>query len=156
MSATYFYHLTHEPLESALPKIIAKARAAGWRVLVRGTTEARLDWLDQQLWTQTEDGFLPHGRAGGKFDADQPVLLTNSNETPNGAACLIAIDRAAITAADVAGFERICLMFNGNNSEALEDARAQWKSLSDQGFDAQYWSQESGTWAKKADNNKAK
>ena len=154
MSATYFYHLTHEPLESALPKIIVKARAAGWRVVVRGTSDERLDWLDKQLWTQTAEGFLPHGRSGGKFDADQPVLLTNSSETPNDAACLIAIDRATISTDDVAKFERICLMFNGNNGDALDDARTQWKTLSDQGFEAQYWSQESGNWAKKADNSK--
>jgi DNA polymerase-3 subunit chi len=46
------------------------------------------------------------------------------------------------------------LMFNGNNGDALDDARTQWKTLSDQGFEAQYWSQESGNWAKKADNSK--
>ena len=156
MSATYFYHLTHEPLESALHKIVGKARGNGWRVVVRGTSDERLDWLDKQLWTQTADGFMPHGRSGGKFDADQPVLLTSSPDTPNAAQCLIAFDRAQVSAADVGQFERICLMFNGNNGEALEDARAQWKSLSDQGFEAQYWSQETGSWVKKADNSKAK
>ena len=74
MGEVYFYHLTRAPLEATLPTLLGRARAAGWRVAVRGTDAARLDWLDEKLWL--DDGFLPHGRAGGEFDGDQPILLT--------------------------------------------------------------------------------
>ncbi len=76
MGAAYFYHLTRTPLEATLPMLIGKAMAAGWRVAVRGVSGERLDWLDEKLWLGPEERFLPHGRAGGEFDADQPVLLT--------------------------------------------------------------------------------
>ena len=46
MGAAYFYHLTQNPLEVALPQLLGRARAAGWRVAVRGRDAARLDWLD--------------------------------------------------------------------------------------------------------------
>ena len=76
MGAVYFYHLTRQPLEHTLPVLLDKARQAGWRIAVRGTDPARMDWLDEKLWLGPEDGFLPHGRAGGPHDAEQPILLT--------------------------------------------------------------------------------
>ena len=69
MGAAYFYHLTRRPLEATLPLLLEKALAAGWRVAVRGVDAARLDRLDARLWLGPEDGFLPHGRAGGPHDA---------------------------------------------------------------------------------------
>ena len=68
MGAVFFYHLTRTPLEATLPMLLGKARAAGWRVLLRGRDGARMEWLDQQLWLGAGDGFLPHGLAGGARD----------------------------------------------------------------------------------------
>ena len=86
MGAALFYHLTRSAAETLLPTLIDKARAAGWRVEVRGGDAARLEALDGALWLR--EGFLPHGRAGGPHDARQPVLLTLPGEAAaNGPAC---------------------------------------------------------------------
>ena len=82
MGAAFFYHLTQRPLEATLPMLLTKALQAGWRVAVRGRDAGRMAWLDEKLWLGPEDGFLPHGLAGGAHEADQPVLLT----TQGGAA----------------------------------------------------------------------
>ncbi|MEM6489633.1 MAG: DNA polymerase III subunit chi, partial [Pseudomonadota bacterium] len=92
MAEVAFYHLTDTPLEAVLPTLIGRARTAGWRVAVRGTDVGRMDWLDEKLWLGPEEGFLPHGRAGGPHDADQPVLLTTEAAIPNAAACLMSVD----------------------------------------------------------------
>jgi DNA polymerase-3 subunit chi len=147
MGAAFFYHLTRAPLEVTLPTLIEKARGAGWRVVVRGREEAQLDWLDEKLWLG--EGFLPHGRAGGPHDADQPVLLTSGTDAPNGAACLMAIDGAEVAPDEVVRLERVCILFDGNDEAALQVARGQWKALTDAGCEAQYWSQEGGSWAMK-------
>ena len=68
MGAVYFYHLTRTPLEATLPTLLGKARKAGWRVSVRGTSAERMAWLDEKLWLGTDEQFLPHGLAGGPFD----------------------------------------------------------------------------------------
>lgn len=149
MGAVFFYHLTVSPLEVTLPTLLGKARAAGWRVAVRACSEERLAWLDEKLWLGHEEDFLPHGLAGGEFDADQPVLLTTGAGAGNGATCTMAIDGAAVTNDEVAKMERVCILFDGNDHQALELARKQWKELSDAGCDAQYWSQEGGKWVMK-------
>jgi DNA polymerase-3 subunit chi len=151
MGAAYFYHLTQRPLEATLPQLLQKALGAGWRVAVRGTDPARLDWLDRQLWLGPEDGFLPHGLAGGPHDADQPVLLTTTADHPNGATCVMAVDGAEIAASEVTQMNRVCILFDGNDANALDHARGQWKALTRTGCSAQYWSEDSGRWEKKAE-----
>ena len=151
MGAAYFYHLTQRPLEVTLPLLLGKALQAGWRVAVRGRDPARMDWLDQKLWLGPEDSFLPHGLAGGPHDADQPVLLTTGAERPNGAVCVMAVDGAEVAPDEVQALERICILFDGNDTDAVTVARGQWKALTAAGCSAQYWSEASGKWEKKAE-----
>lgn len=150
MGAAYFYHLTRSPLERALPMLLERSLANGWRVTVRGTDPARMDWLDQKLWHGPEEQFLPHGLAGGAQDALQPVLLTCDSATPNDPACLMTVDGADVTPDEVHRLDRVCILFDGNDDMAKQAARGQWKSLTDAGCAAQYWSEDSGKWELKA------
>jgi DNA polymerase-3 subunit chi len=152
MGDVYFYHLTHQPLEVTLPMLLGKARQAGWRVAVRGRSAERIEWLDNKLWLGAEDQFLPHGRAGGEFDADQPILLTTAPEAANDPACVMAVDGAPVTPEEVSQRNRVCVLFDGNDPEALDIARGQWRSLTKAGCRAKYWSQESGSWQMKAES----
>lgn len=151
MGAAFFYHLTRKPLEVTLPMLLGKAMGAGWRVAVRGIDMERMKWLDQALWTGLEDGFLPHGLAGGPHDAAQPVLLTLAKEAANSPQCLMAVDGADVAPDEVKALERVCVLFDGNDPQAVEVARGQWRSLTGAGCSAQYWSEESGRWEKKAE-----
>ena len=151
MGHAMFYHLTRSSLEDTVPMLLGKTLQAGWRVLVRGTDAGRMDWLDEQLWLRPEDSFLPHGRAGGPHDADQPVLLTTGADLPDGVQYLMAIDGARITPDEVRQMERAAIVFDGNDATAVEAARAQWRALTGAGVKAQYWSEDSGRWQKKAE-----
>ncbi|WP_370231171.1 DNA polymerase III subunit chi [Cognatishimia sp.] len=155
MGAAFFYHLTQNPLEVTLPLLLEKARGAGWTVLVRGTEAAHIDWLDEKLWTGRDDAFLAHGRAGGPHDAMQPILLSTDPGNPNNAPCIMGVDGAEITAEEVNASERVCILFDGQNDEAMDRARRQWKALTDAGCAAQYWSEETGRWQKKRDTAEA-
>lgn len=150
MAAAWFYHLTRSPVEATLAMLLPKALGAGWRVAVRSTDPATLDRLDTQLWAG--DGFLPHGLAGGPHDGDHPVLLTTSAEAPNGATCLVALDGAVVSPEEAATLERVCLLFEGADEAAVAAARDQWRRLTEAGIPAVYWSEETGTWAKKAES----
>lgn len=150
MGAAYFYHLTRHPLEHTLRVLLGKARQADWRVEVRGVDQDRMKRLDETLWLGPDDGFLPHGLAGGAHDADQPVLLTTSPDGVAGTDCLMAVDGADVKADQVNGLSRVCILFDGNTAAAVDRARAQWKTLTDAACPAQYWSEESGLWEMKS------
>lgn len=149
MGEAYFYHLTQAPVEATLTTLLGKSLQAGWRVAVRGRTEAMLQRLDEQLWLRPEDGFLPHGRAGGPHDGAQPVLLT-TGEAPNDATCLVSVEGAGVTSEEVDEMERVMVLFDGHDEAALQTAREQWKALTGAGVVAKYWSEESGRWEMKA------
>ena len=149
MGAAYFYHLTETPLEATLPMLLQKSRAAGWRVLVRGTDTDLLARLDQVLWGGDPDGFLPHGLAGGPHDADQPILL--GDVPAAGFQCIMSVGGAEVTATEVGLSERVCILFDGVDADAVARARVQWKTLTDAGCSAQYWAQDAGRWEKKAE-----
>jgi DNA polymerase III subunit chi len=151
MGEAYFYHMTETPLEATLPVLLGKSLEAGWRVAVRGPDAGRLDWLDQRLWLIGDESFLPHGRAGGPHDADQPVLLT-SGAPANEANCLVSVDGADVTPEEVGAMERVMVLFDGNDPAAVQVARDQWRALSGAGCKAKYWSQETGRWQMKAES----
>ena len=157
MGNALFYHLTRSTSEALVPSLIAKSRAAGWRVELRGTDTARMARLDDLLWQG--DGFLPHGLAGGPHDAMQPVLLTvagqatagqaKAGQVAAGADCLIVLDGAAVDPAECAAAQRVCIVFDGNDETALDVARGQWRALAGAGVAAEYWSEAGGRWEKK-------
>ena len=152
MAVARFYHLTQDPLEVLLPTLIGKAQEIGLAVALRGTDRARMEALDRQLWLG--EGFLPHGLAGGAHDADQPCLLTwdgtRVSDLPNATGCLIALDGAEVGADEVRAVERLCIVFDGLDQQALARARDQWRALTAAGIEAEYWSRESGRWECKA------
>ena len=152
MGQVFFYHLTRSTLETTLPMLLTKSLQAGWHVVVRGRDKGRLEWLDQTLWKGNEEAFLPHGIAGGAHDALQPILLTTEANVPNNAQCLMSVDGAEVEEGELAGFERVCVLFDGNDPDALDHAREQWKSLTKSGAVAQYWSEAGGRWEKKAES----
>ncbi len=150
MGAVFFYHLTRRPLEATLPQLLERSLAQGWRVIVRGRAPDRMAWLDERLWLGPEDAFLPHGLSGGPHDALQPILLTT--DAGLSAECLICVDGAAVNPEEVDAAERACVIFDGQDDAAVQDARGHWKTLTEAGCAAQYWSEASGRWEKKAES----
>ena len=90
----------------------------------------------------------------GRRQERSPVEVEKScrsPQVPEGVQCLMALDGAEVTAAEGAALERACVIFDGNDEASVAAARAQWKALTAAGLAAQYWSEESGRWQKKAE-----
>jgi len=80
----------------------------------------------------------------------QPVLLTVNDDNPNGANVRFLIDGAPVPQ-DAASYQRVVLMFDGEDDDAVAAARTRWTEVRAQGFDATYWqADEQGRWQKKA------
>ncbi|WP_373085465.1 DNA polymerase III subunit chi [Sneathiella sp.] len=150
MTDVSFYHLQSEPLEKALPRLLEKVLERGFRVVIRGVSEERIELLDDALWTSLPASFLPHAREGEGVDpAEQPIFLTlDAAQNPSAANVLVLIDDAP--AADLTTYERCLYMFDGNNDTVLAAARARWKGLKDQEVAVSYYQQTETGWQKKA------
>jgi DNA polymerase-3 subunit chi len=150
MAEVLFYHLQNQALEDVLPTLLQKTLERNWRAAVQVTTEERQAALDDHLWTFTEDSFLPHGTDREAHAADQPVLITLSEDNPSKASVRFLAEGADLPP-DMGAYQRIVILFDGNDSQALALAREQWRKVKAEGHDATYWQQdERGRWQRKA------
>jgi DNA polymerase III subunit chi len=145
----WFYHLERTELEAALAPLLEKCVERGWRALVRGAIEERLDALDAALWSFKDDSFLAHGRAGRDEAERQPIFLTGGEGNPNAAQAQFLIDGAE--PGDLAAFERTIMLFDGRDEAMVGIARSRWAEAKRTGAAVSYWRQgDSGRWEKQA------
>jgi DNA polymerase III subunit chi len=150
MTEFFFYQLNGQTLEQVLPPLIARSLERGWRVAVQASSDERVEALDAHLWTWRDDAFLPHGTWRDAETAEQPVLLTVKEENPNSADVRFLVDGAA-TPGDVLAYRRLVLVFDGNDPDAVEAARARWSKAKLEGFAVTYWrTDENGRWQRQA------
>jgi len=146
MTEILFYHLQRQPIERVLPVLLEKSIERGWHAVVQAGSEERIEALDSHLWAFREDSFLPHGTWRESESAAQPILLTVHDDNPNGATVRFLIDGLELPA-DAASYERIVILFDGEDSDAVEAARQRWTASKAQGFDVTYWqADDQGRW----------
>lgn len=144
-----FYHLQRSGVEDTLPPLLEKALARGMRAVVRVDGEARLNHLDEWLWTYRKDGFLPHGRDGDPHAQSHPVWLTQGDDRPNEASLLIVTD--GHLPPEGHPYALICDVFDGRFEATVEAARGRWKAYRERGGALSYWQQTAGGgWERKA------
>ena len=149
MTEILFYHLQRQPLERVLPALVEKSLERGWRVVVQAASEERIEALDAHLWVFRDDSFLPHGTWREAEAAEQPVLLTVHDGNPNGAAVRFLLEGAPVPA-DAGDYERIVLLIDGNDPDAVAAARERWSEARAKGFEVTYWqADEQGRWQRK-------
>ena len=140
----WFYHLDGSTLEAALPPLLEKCLERGWRALVVGAAMERLEALDELLWTWRDDAFLPHG-VEGPDAARQPILRTTALENRNQAQAVFLTDASVIAgmkSVALPGVERVVVLFDGADEDALTHARAAWKQAKAEGRAVSYWRQD--------------
>ena len=148
MTEIRFYHLTRKTLEQALPELLEKTLERGWKAVVMAGSPERVEALTHHLWTYRPDSFLPHGNAKDGHPDLQPVWLTCEDERPNAAEILFLTDGA--TSKNLAAYQRVCELFDGNDETAVTSARTRWKTYKDESHDLSYWQQGEGGWTKTA------
>ncbi|MFL5005612.1 MAG: DNA polymerase III subunit chi [Microvirga sp.] len=149
MTEVLFYHLQNMSPENVLPPLLEKSLERGWRVVVQSTSQERTESLDAHLWTYSDDSFLPHATTRASDAQDQPIILSAEEGNPNRANVRFLIDNAALPA-DTDTYERVVLVFNGEDEEALAAARQAWKDCKSRGFDVTYWqTDERGRWQRR-------
>ena len=168
MTDIAFYHLTSSTEEDALPLLLNKTMAAGKKAVVSSRASSMAN-LSSAVWsfghmasgrkgiTYGGDGsWLPHGIAG-KDDDDAalcPIWFSGDTEKNlNNAEFGFFLDGQEPSSMLESNeqLDRIFILFNGLDDNAVTRARVQWKSLRDQGHDLSYWTQDdSGKWQKTA------
>ncbi len=149
MTDLNFYQLGVRPLDAVLPRLLDKAVAAGFRVVVRAADAGLLARLDAALWTFDPASFLPHA-VDGPYAADQPILLTGEPADANAADLIAVVD--GVIPGDLGRYKRALYLFDGGDEAALDLARGHWRALkSRDDVTPVYWREgDDGRWEKAA------
>lgn len=153
-----FYHLQVASVETALPQLLGKCLERNWRAVVEVGDTRKIAELDDHLWTFADAAFLPHAStvsANGVPEptADrQPIWITGEGDNPNKADVRFFVSGALPPEGDpLDAYQRVILMFDGHDGEAVVGARQVWKRLKGAGHSLSYWQQtDTGAW-KRAD-----
>ncbi len=146
MTEMLFYHLKGRTPEQVLPPLLQKSLERGWRVVVQASSDERVEALDAHLWTWRDDAFLPHGTWRDAEASEQPIVLTVGDDNPNGAVVRFLVDGATMPG-DGSGYDRIVVLFNGEDPDAVDAARERWTKAKAEGIEVTYWqADEQGRW----------
>jgi DNA polymerase-3 subunit chi len=148
-----FYHMTMSSAESVLPKLMEKTLQKGKRALICCKKE-QMKLLSAALWSSRQNSWLPHGSAGQDDDdaALCPIWLAGGiDDNPNQASFFFFLNSVRPDGLEQA--ERVFILFDGRDDEAVGAARGQWKTLKGAGHELSYWTEDNtGKWSETALN----
>ena len=151
-AAVDFYQLTYSTAEEAVPLLLAKALERGGKALVCCRGE-RFNPLSTAIWSGRQDSWLPHGiRGRDEDDAGLcPIWITDdAADNPNGASFHFFLD--GIEPPMESPAERLFVLFEGRDKDAVAAARGQWKAFHGaKRGELSFWQQDKdGRWERKA------
>jgi DNA polymerase-3 subunit chi len=146
MTEILFYRLSGQSLDRTLPALLEKSLERGWRAVVQAASEERVEALDAHLWTFRDESFLPHGTWREPAASEQPILLTVQDDNPNQADVRFLIEGASLPK-NLAAYRRVIVLFDGEDADALKDARMHWDACKALGLDVTCWQADArGRW----------
>ncbi len=143
-----FYHLLRQSVDQAAPMLIDKAMATGKKMQVLVPDARQVQHFSQLLWGQEGTSFIAHGTEKGDQDSVYPLWISSDIDNVNDAKIVISLNGATLS--DEGSYDLCCYVFDGNDGDALQDARQRWKSYKESDFTLTYWQQGDSGWEKKA------
>lgn len=148
MTEIRFYHLQKKSAESVVFDLIERALQKFNRIQVRVRDEKDANRLNDFLWTNKAESFLPHGTSSEQFADKQPVLITALNDNQNGAEVVFLMP--GCDTANIESFALCCDILDGRDEEQIASGRARYKDWKARGHNLSYWQQsDSGKWEQK-------
>lgn len=113
-------------------RLVRKARAANFQVVLLSGSRKDLATLDDALWTFSEQDFVPHVMAGDALAARTPVVLTHDDavELPHHQ---ILINLSAATPGHFARFERMFEIISADGADKSA-GRERYRAYQQRGY----------------------
>lgn len=144
-----FHHFERRRLDEALGEALEAILAEDKRAVVQAGSSEEVDALNERLWTYSDASFLPHGSKADGEPEFQPIYLTDEGDTPNEAEVRVLLSGVEVAAFLASPHERVLILFDGRDPDALAKARQQWTEVKNAGQPQSYWREgDDGGWVK--------
>jgi DNA polymerase-3 subunit chi len=146
MTEIRFYHIQKKSAEATVFDLAERALARGHKILIRLQDEDEAKRLNDFLWINKPDSFLPHGMDKPE---SQPIFLTATNDNPNNSDVLFLMP--GCETGGVGDFALVCDILDGRDGEQVAAGRTRYRDWKAQGHELSYWQQsDTGKWEQKS------
>ncbi|OPZ78363.1 MAG: DNA polymerase III subunit chi [Alphaproteobacteria bacterium ADurb.Bin438] len=141
-----FYHLTSSTLQKILPQLAINIDKTKKHAIFLFKDDNEVEKFNDYLWTFKDTSFIPHGSKNDGNENLQPIFLSSEFSNPNDAKFIVYTSPLNNINPE---FERVFIIFNGNNKMELEMARNLWKKGIALSAEMHYWQDLPEGWVEK-------
>ncbi len=123
--------------------LLEKCFNGGFKTFVQVKDEDLKELINKTLWTFAQKSFIPHGSDTDPLPEKQPIYISTKDSCPIDAKLLMLVGRYRI---DVAEYERVIVMVDGNDNEEVKAAHDMLESAKPLGHTVEYYRQTPKGW----------
>ncbi|MBF0148330.1 MAG: DNA polymerase III subunit chi [Magnetococcales bacterium] len=135
-----FYQMPREGMEPGLAGLLGRIHAKELKACLVAADERQATRIDELLWTQPVDSFLPHGPCIGPDASFHPVIICIEPSDINGATVLVAAHGRFVES--FAAYDMILDFVTDPTPEGLAGSRERYRRYRDAGCLMEYWIRE--------------
>ena len=122
-----FYQLASDETGKLVAQLAEKSQTVSKKVVVH-VPKDECQALSRALWVFRDLSFLAHG-IDNEDGTEFAKIWISSQADVNPISAEFAICLSSVALPDMTAYERVFIVFNGNDEGALQAARAQWKAF---------------------------
>tara|TARA_Y100000589_G_C27191815_1_gene645119 strand:- start:4215 stop:4673 length:459 start_codon:yes stop_codon:yes gene_type:complete len=141
-----FYKITRSSVEKLLPRLLEKIIQEGSMVNFLFKNQNRLEYIDDFLWTYSNESFIPHYVDDSNYINVHPILLSLSENINNNADVFVTIE--GYLPENIEKYKKIIDIFDGKDDQIIKDALVRVEHIKNKGYKVDCWRQEISGWEK--------
>ncbi|MGC6530063.1 MAG: DNA polymerase III subunit chi [Candidatus Puniceispirillaceae bacterium] len=145
-----FYQFAGDAVSELVAQLSEKSVEVGKKIIIHAPEEGA-QAISRALWVLHDASFLAHGiddEDGAEFASVWITTKPDQNQIDADFALCVS----GCSLPDMGAFERVFIVFNGKDEDALQTARSQWKAYSaaHEGKCRYFAKSDEGSWVQKA------
>ena len=146
LEKAFFYNMSHRDVVADIAWLAENIFKKNNRIVIFCTDQETTEVVDDFLWANKDDSFIPHSKKKDGKDTFDPILVTADLDGSYDHNVLLALNGGLIKEKDWQRFAKIYYFFDDQDIKEKENARSMWKSFSSLNIDCKYWINEKNKW----------
>ena len=146
LEKAFFYNSSHRDVVADIAWLAENIFKKKNKIVIFCTDQETVDVIDDFLWSNRDDSFIPHATKKHGKDSLDPILVTDDLQRCYQHDVLLALNGVLIKEKDWERFAKIYYFFDDQDTKEKENARSMWKSFASLNIDCKYWINEKNKW----------
>ena len=146
LEKVFFYNSSQRDIVADISWLTEKLFMKNNSIVIFCTDQETVEVVDDFLWANREDSFIPHSTKKSGEKSIYPILITTSIDEGYEHNVLLALNGVLIEEKNWQSFSKIYYFFDNEDNNEKENARSMWKSFSSLNVECKYWINEGNKW----------